>query len=35
MITSNINVVDGLVNAACGCLKHITFLPNSTDPHII
>ncbi|XP_050516284.1 ATP-dependent DNA helicase PIF1-like [Diabrotica virgifera virgifera] len=29
MITNNIDVEDGLVNGSTGCLKHITFEPNS------
>ena len=34
MITTNIDVEDGLVNGACGVLKHITFNENNT-PKII
>lgn len=35
MITSNIDIEDGLVNGACGVLKHITFENNSVDISIV
>ena len=32
MITCNIDIEDGLVNGACGILKHITFKSNTQEP---
>lgn len=32
MVTSNVDVLDGLVNGSCGVLEHITFSPNTEIP---
>ena len=32
MITCNIDIEDGLVNGACGILKHITFKSSTQEP---